>query len=82
MDDLDLPPTLGEIKNTIEQTCISEASGIDGLHAEIFKTAGHETMKRFHNILTSIWEDEVMPNNFHDATFVHPLQKQRQQSRL
>ena len=31
------------------------------------KSVGPETLKTSHNILTSIWEEEVIPNNLFDA---------------
>ena len=70
MDDLDSPPTLDEVKKAIKQTSISKASGIDSRFAEIFRTAGPETLNTFHNILTSIWEKEIMPDDIHDAVIV------------
>ena len=66
-DDLDLPSTLDEVKRTMKQTSIGKASGIDGLPAEIFKAAGPGMLNTFHNILTIIWEEKIMPNDFHDA---------------
>ena len=39
MEDIDLPPTLDEVKKAIKQTIISETSGIDGLPVEIFRVA-------------------------------------------
>ena len=61
--DHDLPPTLGEVKKAIKQTSISKTSGIDGLTAEVFKAAASETLNTFHSILTSMWEEEIMPND-------------------
>ena len=66
MDDLDFPPTLDDVKKAIKQTSMSKASEIDGLPAKIFMAAGPETLNTFHNILTGIWNEEIMPNDFHD----------------
>ena len=44
MDDLDLSPSLDEVKKSIKCTTIYKASRIDGLPAEIFKAAGPETL--------------------------------------
>ena len=50
-----------------KQTSISKASGIDDLLAEIFTSAGPKTQKTFINIMTNIWEEEIMLNDFYDA---------------
>ena len=40
---------------------------------EIFKSAGLLTLKAFHNILTSIWEEENISKDFRDKATVSPL---------
>lgn len=54
--DLDLRPSLEEIKKSIRQTSAGNASGMDGIPIELDNTAGPETLDAFHNILSSIWE--------------------------
>ena len=70
MDDLDLLPTLNEVNKAIKQASIGKTLGIDGLPAEILKAVGSETLDAFHNILTSIWEEEMMLNDLHNAIIV------------
>ena len=69
IDSLDLPTTLDEVKEAISQTSTGKAFGTDGIPTEI-KSAGLVTLKTFHHILISIWEDEDMPKDFRDATIV------------
>ena len=67
MNDLALPATLDKVKKTIKQANIGKASRIDSLPAEIFKAAWPETLNTFHNILTSILQEEIRQNDFGDA---------------
>ena len=81
MGDLDLLPTLDEVKKAIKQTSIGKTSGFDGLPAEILKAAGSETLDTFHNILTSILEEKIMPNDLVMWSLL-PSSKTKQQNRL
>uniref|UniRef100_H3ABH8 Reverse transcriptase domain-containing protein n=1 Tax=Latimeria chalumnae TaxID=7897 RepID=H3ABH8_LATCH len=71
-EDLDLPPSLGEVKtmNT------GKAPGKDGIMAEIYKAAGPKTIEILYNILYSVWEVEEMPKDLKDATII-PLFKNK-----
>ena len=67
---LDLPPTMDEVLRAINKTSSGEAPGIDGIPAELFKSAGSVALETFHSLLTSIWEKEELPKDFRDATVV------------
>jgi hypothetical protein len=60
LDDLDLPPTLEELKNAIYQMSSGKAPGKDGIPVELYKALGPATISAFHNIMLNIWETEVM----------------------
>ena len=47
-----------------------KSPGMDGIPAEIFKTAGPAALEALHPLLTSIWEEEDVPKEFRNATFV------------
>ncbi len=47
-----------------------KATGKDGIPAELYKELGEEAFQEFHAILTSIWVEEDMPSQLHDATIV------------
>ena len=64
------PPTMDEIKKAIHQTSSGRASGKDGIPAEIYKAAGPNALKAFHDVLLSIWEEEKKPDDFCDALIV------------
>ena len=56
-----------EVKKATNQMSVGQAPGKDGIPAEIYETAGPTTLEIFHDI-TSIWEDEDMPQDFCDAS--------------
>ena len=43
---------------------------MDGIPAESFKSAGPVALKALHSLLTSIWEEENVPKEFKNATFI------------
>ena len=61
---LDLPPTIDEVSKAIKQISSGKSPGMDGIPAEIFKSAGPVALKAIHSLLTSIWEEEVVPKEF------------------
>ena len=70
MDELNAPPTLDEIKKAISLLNTNRASGKDGIPDEIYKAASSNTLESFHHILNSIWDEEEMPEDFHDLLIV------------
>ena len=38
--------------------------------AWLYKAAGPNAFEAFHGVLQSIWEEEMMPDDFHDALIV------------
>ena len=70
---LDLPPTIDEVSKAIKQTSSGKSPGMDGIPAEIFKSAGPVALEAFHSLLTSIWEEEGVPKEFRNATVVYPF---------
>ena len=67
---LDLPPTIDEVSKAIKQTSSVKFPGMDGIPAEIFKSAGPVALEALHSLLTSIWEEEDVNRKFRKATFV------------
>ena len=63
-------PTIEEIRKAISQISSGKAPGKDGIPVEIYKTMGSSALEAFHEVLLSIWEQEAMPDEFHDALIV------------
>ena len=70
IDEIGLPPTLDEIKKTISQTHADKVPRKDVLPIELYNVAGPETLQTFNDIVSRIWETEIMPNAYLDATIV------------
>ena len=68
--ELDNPPSMDELKKAIKLMSCGKASGKDGIPAEVYKALSDEALQAFHSILSSIWEEEVMPADLRDATIV------------
>ena len=67
---LNLPTRIEEVLKAIRQTSSGKSSGMDGIPAQIFKSAGPVALEALHSFLTSIWEEENLPKEFRNATFV------------
>ena len=67
---LDLSPTIDEVSRAIRQTSSGKSPGMDGIPAEIVKSAGPVALKALHSLPTSIWEEEEVPKEFRNVTFV------------
>ena len=69
------PPTIEEIKKVIHQTITGRASGKDGIPVEIYEAAGPDALGAFHDVLLTIWEEEMMPDDFCDALIISLYKK-------
>ena len=67
---LDLPPTIDEVSKVIRHTSSGKSPGMDGIPAEVFKSAGPVILEAPHSQLTIIWEEEDVHKEFMNATFV------------
>uniref|UniRef100_K7EX84 Uncharacterized protein n=1 Tax=Pelodiscus sinensis TaxID=13735 RepID=K7EX84_PELSI len=61
LEDLGDPPFIDEVRKAIRQMSCGKASSKDGIPAELYKAFNEVSLKVFHNVLTSIWEEEEMP---------------------
>ncbi|KAA3670290.1 uncharacterized protein DEA37_0004806, partial [Paragonimus westermani] len=71
---LALAPDLLELQRAIGQLRNGKAAGEDGLPGEILKNGGPALERALLQLVHSIWEHEVMPQDFKDALIV-PLFK-------
>ena len=67
---LDLPRAIDKVLKAIRQTCSGKSPGVDGIPAEVFKSAGPVALEALHSLLTSIWEEEDVSKEFRSVTFV------------
>ena len=74
------PPNIEEIKKAIHQTISGRASGKDGIPAETYKAAGPDALGAFHDVQLTVWEEETMSDDFHDALIVSLYKKKGNKS--
>ena len=74
------PPTIEKIKKAIHQKISTRASGKDGIPAEIYVAAGPDALGAFRDVLLTVWKEEMMPDDFHDALIVSLYKKKGRKS--
>ena len=72
---LDVLPTSDEVKKAISQLSDGKAPGRDCIPAEIYKCGGDVLVTRLTELFVLIWEKQVLPQDFKDASIVHLYKK-------
>ena len=70
-DHLAASPHVHEVSDSIQQVSSGKACGLDGLPAEIFKHGGRILVEKLTQLYSLIWQHEVVPKDFKDATIIH-----------
>ncbi|XP_035894536.1 uncharacterized protein LOC118504301 [Anopheles stephensi] len=68
------PPSLDEIANAIEQVKSNKVAVSDGLAAELFKMGPERLTVEMHQLITRIWEQEELPEQW-KLGVIHPIYK-------
>ena len=79
LDDTFPAPDLQEVKEEIGLLKHNKAAGIDQLPAELMKHGGETLAKALHWVITKIWEDEILPEEWMEGV-VCPIYKKRRQT--
>ena len=61
---------MNEVRNVIKQMICGKAVGKDVTPAEMYRALNEESLKAFHEVLSSIWEEEGMPPDLHGAIII------------
>lgn len=69
-EELDEPPTLEELTETIEQLKSRKAAGVDGIPPEIWKHGGPALYVKLHDLLVCCWEQGRLPQDLRDAVII------------
>jgi hypothetical protein len=69
------PPGLEEIRREVKCLKNNKASGTDNIPAEFYKYGGEEMIKALHIIISQIWNEEVMPEEWITAAIVPIFKK-------
>ena len=65
--EMDLAPTMQEVAQSVNNMRNSKSPGIDGIPAELLKYGGETLLSRLHELITVVWEEEAVPQQWRDA---------------
>lgn len=68
------PPTLDEVREAVKRQKSNKSPGIDGIAAELLKEGGPQLLATLHQLICSIWEEEVIPDDWKKA-IICPIYK-------
>ncbi|PSN48471.1 hypothetical protein C0J52_11717 [Blattella germanica] len=63
-----------EVEMAMEKLKIYKASGIDGIPAELIKSGGEKLREKIHRLLSLIWKQEALPNEWKESIII-PIYK-------
>ena len=61
------PPPFVETQAVMNRLKWGKASGICGIHAELFKAGGNAVLMSLHSVLCSAWNTGIIPNDWRGA---------------
>lgn len=73
-DILMAPPSKADIKCTISQLKNGKATGVDELHSEFFKYGSEEMLEELHCIISKVWKENQLPDEWKHVVLV-PIPK-------
>ena len=68
--ELDVLPTLEEVKKAVRQMNPGKSPGIDGIPAEVYQYGGEKVTVCLHDLFTKCWEQGLVPQDLRDAIIV------------
>jgi hypothetical protein len=75
-DEIDVdPPGLEEIRRAVKCLKNNKAAGTDNIPAEFYKYVGEEMIKALRILISQIWNEEVMPEEWNTAAIVPIFKK-------
>ena len=69
-----IPPSQNEVKTAITRLKNNKAAGADGLPAELFKAGGDMLIRRMHQLVSQIWIEERIPDDW-NLSILCPVHK-------
>jgi len=69
-----LPPSYNEVCSITNKLKTNKAGGTDNIMPELIKQGGKTLKQRIHKLMTIIWEEEQLPNQWNEG-IICPLYK-------
>ena len=70
VQELDLPPTLDEVKKAIASLKCKKSPGLDGLQGELLKYGGDRVAEEIFNYISACWIADTIPSQWKDAKII------------
>ena len=70
VEELDLPPTLDEVKKAICSLRCRKAAGLDGLQAELLKYGGDRVHEELFKYISACWSSDIIPSQWKDSKII------------
>ena len=70
MQELDETPTMSELNEAIDSLPVRKAPGMDGIPAEVIKSAKGSLAEHLHNLLCQCWEEGQVPQEMKDSNII------------
>ena len=64
------PPTEEEICKVMDSLKANKASGKNGILPEMLKSRGPDTMANIHDLFSTVWREEKVPDEWRDTSSV------------
>jgi len=68
------PPTIIEVYRAMNKIKAGKAPGVCGIYPEYIQHGGSDALCTLHKIVTRVWEEEVVPEEWHQGIII-PLYK-------
>ena len=75
-EELDDMIHIEEVRKAVKQMKCKEASGGDGIPAEVYKHGGTALVRHLHRLFLKIWKNEEVPQELKDASIVTIFKKE------
>ena len=62
-----LPPSYSEVCSIINKLKVNKAGGTNNIIPELIKQGGRTSKQRIHKLITIIWEEEQLPNQWNEG---------------
>ena len=73
-------PTIREIKDAIHNLENNKAPGFDGIPGEVIKYGGNTLHSRLHEMISAMWREERVPQQWKDAKIISIFKKKGDQA--
>ena len=68
------PPTITEVYKAMNKIKAGKAPGVCGIYPEYIQHGGSDALRTLHKIVTQVWKEEVVPEEWHQGIII-PLYK-------